>query len=67
MTKVLTVPVEEDVYEILQPMAELQILGRFLADFAQRQKKEAVQRNWVGKVYKVDSFQPLTREEIYVR
>ena len=67
MTKILTVPVDEEVYDILQPMVELQILGRFLADFAQGQKKKATQHSWVGYVYKIDSFQPLTREEIYAR
>jgi hypothetical protein len=67
MTKMLSVPVEEEVYDILQPLAELQVLGRLLADFAQRQKDDSARRNWVGKVYKVDSFQPLTREEVYER
>jgi hypothetical protein len=68
MTKVLSIPVEEEVYDILQPMAELQILGRFLADFAQRQKTTPIQqRNWLGKVYKVNSFQPLTRDEVHAR
>ena len=68
MAKVLSIPVDEDVYDILLPLAELQVLGRFLTDLAQRQKIKTVhQGRWLGKVYKVNSFQPLTRDEVHAR
>ena len=62
--KEITISVEEDVYEVLKPMVELNTIGQILADYAQKQQ----QNRWLGKIYKVQSpFIPIKREELYAR
>ncbi|GHT96707.1 hypothetical protein FACS1894141_7140 [Spirochaetia bacterium] len=67
MAKELTITVEDDVYEILEPMIELKTINRFLSDFTRKLNKKTVNTHWLGKVYKVDSFTPLKRPELYDR